>query len=394
MSVLVLLLIPFMITGIIGMVFAPSSRGNQLPKVKVLMVDNDKSFGSKFLIGSFDSKELKDMFQVTIVDEPEGRRLIGKGKASALVIIPEKFTENTLDGLRSKFLVIKNPSQQFLPTIVEEFMATFGVLISGMVQVFGPELKVVKSMFDMDLENIPAAGMTDIFTAAQKKIISLKQYLSPLLLSLKNETTKEGKEEKEPAINIFGFVLPGMAVMFLLFIIEIFMRDILSEREDGKLQRIMFSPITTTELILARIFSGWLLGVMVAMLMLAGGALIFGISWGNYLYLFLISAVTCFWIASFFALLNAFFKNKNQAGALTSPIILVFSAFGGSMIRIEQLPASMRWVSDLTLNQWFIKGVFMAKDNIFPALPAVILLGTGLIMFLLSTHFLKKRITI
>ena len=394
MSVLVLFLIPFLMTSIIGMVFAPSSEGNQLPKINVLLADNDKNIASKFLIGAFDSKELKEMFQVTIVDEKEGRRLIGKGKASALVIIPGKFSENTLAGLQSRFLVIKNPGQQFLPTIVEEFMVTFGVLISGAVQVFGPELKIAKSLFEMDLESIPAAGMTAILTTAKDKILSLKQYISPLLLQLKNQTTNDGKKKKQPVINIFGFILPGMAVMFLLFIIEIFMREILTEREDGKLQRIMFSPISTVELILARIFSGWFMGMMVALLMFVFGSLIFNISWGNYLYLFLVTTVTSFWIAGFFALLNSFFKNKNQAGALTSPIILAFSAFGGSMMPIDQLPAGVRWIADLTLNQWFIKGVLQAKENIFPALPIVIVLSTGLIMFFLSTHFLKKRITI
>lgn len=188
--------------------------------------------------------------------------------------------------------------------------------------------------------------------------------------------------------------MPGMAVMFLLFIIEIFMRDILTDREKGILQRIMFSPIRTMDFILARILSGWFMGLLVGMVMMALGTLLFSINWGNYLYLLVFIAITSFWIAAFFALLNAFFKNKNQASALTSPIILIFSAFGGSMFPVNQLPQGVRWVSDLTFNQWFIKGMQQVGANTFPIVPASILLLTGLILFLAATQYLKKRITV
>ncbi len=96
------------------------------------------------------------------------------------------------------------------------------------------------------------------------------------------------------------------------------------------------------------------MGVLVCLLAMATGTLVFGIDWGNPLLLLLLVAVSCFWCAAFFGMLNAFFKNKNQAGAFSSPIILVFAAFGGSMLPLEQIPAGMRWLSSFTVNRWFI----------------------------------------
>jgi len=156
----------------------------------------------------------------------------------------------------------------------------------------------------------------------------------------------------------------------------------------------MFSPIRTREFIFARIISGWMMGILVYLVIVLLGVLLFNISWGNYLYLFVFVAVTCFWIAGFFALLNAFFKNKNQAGALTSPIILVFSAFGGSIIPVNQLPGAFHWVSDFTLNRWFIKGVEQIGSGSFPTLPFGVVFLSGMILFLLAEKFLKKRIIV
>lgn len=397
LTILVMLLIPIIMTGIIGMIFAPSDEGGQLPSIKVLLTDNDKALASKLLVGAFDSEQIKDLFQLTMVDETEGRRLIGKGKASALVIIPEKFTARLIKAEHVDIEVIKNPSEQFLPEIVEEFMRTIAVVSSGLVQVFEAEIRAIDAMTGLNLETVSVAQMTPFMETTRTKIIALNKFLDPLLLKLKQDVnSKNSTQEKktEPVVDVFGALLPGMAVMFIMFIIEMFMRDILTEREDGKFQRIMFSPIRGMEFILGRIISGWVMGIAVCFIMIFLGVLIFSIPWGNYFYLFLLVTVTSFWIACFFALLNSFFKNRNQAGTLVAPIILVFSAFGGSILPVSQLPGSMRWVADLTLNQWFIKGVQLVNENQFPTVPMIVLLGTGLLLFVAGTFFLRRRITV
>jgi ABC-2 type transport system permease protein len=391
-AVLILLAVPIMMTGIIGAIFAPSQGENKLPAIKVLVVDKDKNIASKIFLGALDSKEMKNMLQVTMVDETEGKWLISKGKASALLIIPEKFSERLIKAEKSEFQLIKNPSEQFLPAVVEELLRTFAVVISGFVQVFQPELATVDSMIDTPIEQLSIPDLTPLMERSKDKITSLKTYLSPLLLQLKKEVTD--KEEQKPAVNIFSFILPGMSIMFLLFIIEIFTRDILNEREDGKLQRMMFAPLKTMDFILARIISAWMMGIAVYAVIVVIGLLLFDISWGNYLYLFIFTTVTCLWIAAFFSLLNAFFKNRNQAGALVAPIILVFSVFGGSVIQVANMPRGLRWISSFTLNHWFIKGVEKIGTGLFPLGPFAGLLLTAVLLFLAAAASLKRRITI
>ena len=394
LTIVILLFIPMMMTGIMGAIFAPRADQSQLPKIKVLVVDKDKNIASKLLLGAFDTEQLKEMFEITLVDEARGKKLISRSKASALVIIPVKLTDRLIKAEKSRFIVIKNPSEQFLPDVVEEFMNTYAVIISGIVQVFEPELRGIELLLEIPIEKVSITAMTPFLEAGRKKIESLVKYLDPLLVQLKEEVTGKEKKKTVPGFNIFFLFLPGMSVMFLLFIIEIFIRDILTEREDGKLQRIMFAPIRASELISARIFSGWIMGILVYFLIVVLGMLLFNVSWGNWGYLFLLIAVTCFWIAAFFALSNAFYKNRNQAGALTAPIILVFSVFGGSILPVDQLPKSINWIADFTLNHWFIQGTLQIRDGVFPTLSFGILLPTGVILFLLASFFLKKRITV
>lgn len=393
-SILVLLIIPFVLTTLIGSIFGQNDEENKLPSIKVLLADNDKNLISKFLTGSFDTSQMKDMFQVTIVEEPAGQKLISKGKASALVIIPKNFTEDILSVKKTQIRVIKNPSEQFLPNIVEEYLNTVAVLLSGAVQVFEPEVKEIKALMDTPFEKIPMAGASPFMEKIQEKFKILQKYLSPLLLELQQETIGKKEAKKKPSFNIFSAILPMISIMFLMFIIEVFMREILTEREDGKLKRIMFAPVRPMDYIVARIISGWIFGIMVYAIVVVAGILFFKIKWGNYFYLAILVAVTCFWIASLFALMYAFFKNKNQAGAFISPIILAFSVFGGSMMPIEQMPHAFKYIANFTLNYWFIQGTGHIGRYVFPSTAVLSMAVTGIILFSAAAHALNKRITV
>jgi ABC-2 type transport system permease protein len=390
-----LLIIPLAMTALIGMIFNPGSGSEtKLPAIKLLLVDKDKGLASKFLIGVFDQKEIKDMFQVTLIEEAAGEKLMKKGKASAMLVIPKNFSNDLAERKACTLEVVKNPSEEFLPGVAEEFARTMAVGFSAIAQVFADELKVIQGASKLELEAITVAQMTPFLEMARGKIIALKSYLSPLILQMKASTTeKPGKSTKPAGFNIFAYIMPGMLIMFLLFIIEAFMREIQNERADGKIRRMMFSSLTTRELVTARLFSGWLMGILVCILAMAVGTLIFRIDWGNPLLLLLLIMVSCFWCAAFFGMLNAFFKNKNQAGAFSSPIIMVFAAFGGSMLSLEQIPPSMRWISKFTVNNWFITGCQQIMDGKIPSGPFTVLAVSGLIFASIAMVALQRRLS-
>jgi ABC-2 type transport system permease protein len=395
MATILFLVIPLAMTALIGMIFDPGS-GNEtkLPAIKLLLVDKDKGLASKFLIGAFDQQEIKEMFEVTLTDGAAGEKLMQKGKASAMLVIPEHFSDDLADQKPTALEVVKNPSEEFLPGVAEEFARTMAVGFSAIAQVFADELKVIKSASKLDLKDISIAQMTPFLEMARVKIIALNSYLSPLLLQMKASTvTKPGETAAAKGFNIFAYIMPGMLIMFLLFIVEAFMREIQNERADGKIRRMMFSPLSTRELVTARLFSGWLMGVLVCSLAMAVGTLIFRIDWGNPLLVLLLVMVSCFWCAAFFGMLNAFFRNKNQAGAFASPIILVSAAFGGSMLPLEQIPQGMRWLAQFTVNNWFIMGCREIVAGGVPYRSFIVLAVSGLAFAAVAMVALQRRLS-
>jgi ABC-type multidrug transport system permease subunit len=394
MATILFLVIPLAMTALIGAIFDPGEdHRTQLPPIKLLLVDHDKGLAAKFLLGAFDQQEIKDMFEVTLTDGEAGEKLMQKGKASALLLIPEHFSDDLAAQKPCALEVVKNPAEEFLPGVAEEFAATMAVGFSAIAQVFADELKVIQSVGRLSLESVSIADLTPFLERARVKIIALRSYLSPMLLTVRSETLKKpGRQDQPLGFNIFSYIFPGMLIMFLLFIIEPALREIQNERADGKTRRMMFSPLSGLELAAARIFSGWLLGMLVCLLSMAVGSLLFHIDWGNLLLQLPLVAVSCFWCSAFFAMLNAFFRSRNQAGAFASPIILVFSAFGGSMLPLEQLPGGMRWIGKLTVNNWFITGCTRIMDGKSPLLAIAVLAASGLTFAVVAMIALPRRL--
>jgi ABC-type multidrug transport system permease subunit len=290
---------------------------------------------------------------------------------------------------------VKNPAEQFLPDVVEEFMNTTAVMLSGAVQAFEPEARGLRAMLGGPIDALPWEMLGPELGKAQKKITAASKYLNPLLLSLKEEKTKAlGAKATVTRSDIFSIILPGMAIMFLLFIVQTVMRDMISEREDGKLRRMLTTPLRSGELIGARIAGGWLAGVVVLLVMVAFGTLVYRVHWGPFGWFLLLGVVASFWTAAFFALMHALVKNRNQAGALSAPIILAFGLFGGSMMSPDVMPKAFRTIGIATPNRWFVDGATMVRDGRFPALPLLVLAVSGLVLLLLAIPALRRRSTV
>jgi len=395
LAIIIYILIPIAMTGLIGLIFTPEKTGGELPPIPVVLVDHDKNLASRLLMGAFDADQMKKMFQVTAADEAEGRRRMAKGKASAMVVIPERFTLDFLELKPVALEVVKNPAQQFLPDVVEEFMATMAVMLSAAVQAFEPEARGIRALLGAPVEAVPWETLGPEFGKAQRKVVAARAYLNPLLLRLAEEKTKAaGAKTSLSRSDIFSIILPGMAIMFLLFIVQTVMRDMIAEREDGKLRRMLTTPLRPGELIGARLLGGWLMGVVILLIMAGFGTLVFRVRWGPFGYFLLLGAVATFWTAAFFALMNALIRNRNQAGSLSAPIILAFSIFGGSMLNPEAMPQAFRTVGVLTPNRWFIDGAALVRDGRFPAFPLLVLAASGLVLLALAVPALRRRATV
>ena len=144
------------------------------------------------------------MLQVTVTDEGEGRRRMAAGQASAMVVIPKGFALDLLENKPVTLEVVKNPSEQFLPDVVEELMNTMAVMLSGAVQAFADEARGIRSMLDTPLEGL-LGGAGAGARQGPEKVIAAEKYLNPLIVRLKEEEARaDGAAPGSPGRISFG----------------------------------------------------------------------------------------------------------------------------------------------------------------------------------------------
>ena len=389
-GIVILLAIPIFMTALFGVVFGGGADENI--KIKLLIEDRDNSFFSQLLLKTFEVPDIKKFIEIKPVKKGYGDEKIRREEASALLIIPEHFTRNFIDQNNNELILIKNPSEQFFPPVIEDLSGIMAKLLSAVSQIFHQEIFELSKLIEKKSGIVERLQFENIFKGSYDKVQKVAKFISPVIISFKSVNISK-KKKKGGGLNIFALLLPPISIMFLMFIIEIFLRDILKEKEDGTLRRILYSPVKPSVYVISKIISGWIMGILMFIIMVLFGVIFFGIFWGNYLFLSVIVVVTAFSIAAFFAFLNSIFKDKNQASSVSAPIILVMSAVGGSMIPFDMLPAIVRKFSFLSINYWFMDGTNKILRSEFPINNIVILGIIGVILFLISYRLLIRRIS-
>ena len=196
-------------------------------------------------------------------------------------------------------------------------------------------------------------------------------------------------------IEIFRYVFPGMMLMWIFFIAQNAMSDILNEKGQKTLYRLLGSTASVTQVLLSKVLHCFLLCLISEFLLIAATWAIYHISWGNPLTLLLILALANLAFTGIVAVVYALAKNKVQADAIAVVIIMFSTFLGGGMMPFEQMPGFMQSIGSFTVSRWANVGlhIVMYSNPLIELLkPSLVLLTIGLLSTLVGIVCFKKRI--
>jgi ABC-2 type transport system permease protein len=354
---LINLALPLCITALIGLVFGPSTKGGGLGQIKLAVVDEDDSVLSSFLRGAMDQSDFKKHLEARFLEREPALKEINANKISAVLIIPKGFTRNYLTGDRPvAFELIKNPAQSFYPAIVEELLQ---VAVAGLNAVAHnlrsdlPELKeIIEKEGPPNLKRI--AGL---LVRVGDKFEHAGQYLFPPLVGYEATTQKKARKEG-PGLNIFAFLLPGMAAMFLMFLADHAIRDLYREVAARTLDRFRTLHDRLLPFVISKVVLAMAVVALGSIVMFGGGVLMFGIRWEHPMAMIAVILAFGLFASGFMAFIAALARTERRASAVNSVIVMCLSFVGGSFFPARQLPPLFRdHLSPLMPNYWFIEAL-------------------------------------
>jgi len=147
-----------------------------------------------------------------------------------------------------------------------------------------------------------------------------------------------------------------MLIMGMLFVSEICWRDLLMERDQGTLDRMLGNGVSVASVLLSKALSGILFCFVSFAILIVAGRWIFGIHWGGFWAVSILLAGLCYACMGLLAGVYGFVRTQQQGGAISAVIIMMMSLLGGSLFPISGLPQIVRVIGRFTVNYWGVEG--------------------------------------
>jgi ABC-type multidrug transport system permease subunit len=358
------LLIPLCITALIGFAFGGKSDNGALGRIRFALVDDDQTVLSDFLRGTASRREGGKYLEPVLLERTEALRQINDNEISAVLIIPTNFTRNYLSGREHVSLeLIKNPAQSVHPAVLEEMLAAVVTALNALSRNFQSEFPDWQKVIDGDGDYREIAALIQ---HGGDKLEKVRKFINPPLVSYEKQSrtdgsmdkgaamTKSGAAKSNPTSEIFGYLLVGMAGMFLLFLASNAMTDLHRELRQRTLARFHTLHERLSIFIASKVLFTVVVLLLSSAILLGGGGAIFGIRWQHPLALgLMVVGYACF-AAGLMAVLVAWIRDERKAAALNTVVGMGLGLAGGCMFPPQQLPSFLReYITPLLPTYWF-----------------------------------------
>jgi len=349
-------------------------------RVRLDVVDQDQSDYSAQLIASlqadaeaseaielcvYGSADLPDTCGLTAEDEfaDIGEDRVGSGETAAAVVIPAGFGEALANGQPTEVLYQSN-EQLNAPTITRTAVQTA-------LNELGASLTIAAIGTETSAEYFAPYPDDAAQQAAHLDLRSRAQTaLQTSYISL--NTVSTGKEIT-PGFGANQSV-PGMASMYVLFSLLSLAAVLVTERQQGTLQRLFTVPTTRLNIVLGKIFGAYLFGIIQFTIFVVMGTFL-GTEWGsNYPAIALLVLAYCLAGTALGFVLATLVKTPDQAGGMVTLIGLTLAPLGGAWWPLEIVPPTMRTIGHLSPIAWVMDGfrdVIYYEGGVIDVLPEV-----------------------
>lgn len=379
-SVILTFLLPLILISLFAFAYGGIGGYNgRSEPVKLLVADLDKTNSSKEVVNKIDS--LKDL-KIIPSESLRSKDLVIKGEYAASLIIYKGFQDSLDAGNTMPIELMYDRSREMEIGIIQQNLISTLMSSTGKIIV----KKSIENYLQDQFPEIDKITRNNILQTALKndnKKISVKW---TSIVGEKNDTK-------------LGLIqaVAGTAILMLLFSVASVGTSILEEKENGTINRLLYSPLKGSAILYGKMLFAFFISILQLTSMFLFAGLIFKMDLGvNVPALCLMIIATAFAVSSLGIFLAAIAKTRQQAQNLSTIIILIMSAIGGSMIPLFIMPSILQKIALLSVNYWGIQGfydIFWRSLPLGEILPKIfILMCIGIFMTLASIQLFKKKI--
>lgn len=360
LALIVWLSFPVIFAGMIALSFGGSG---EIPKVRLLVVNEDDGLLASALTSLFTSKQAASAFDARIVGAAAGLEAMAAGKASALLTIPKGFSKDVLDGKPVTLRLLRNPAEGILPEIAEQSVGAIADLLDGARRVLDRPIEDLRPLFDGAGRAPTDADVVAVSLAVKRAIERASPLVFPPAIRLETDLFSGAAAKSAGTTGaIFLLVLPGVAVYALFLVGDQGMRDVMTERTLGTLRRQLAGPMTAGTLVVAKALYTATLSLLALAVLAAVGAVALRRAVDPPAFV-LLSLALVLAVTGVTSLIYGLARTEREASTLGNMLFIAMGFLGGGFVRVESLPAGLRGIAPLTPLYWGTQGYRAILEN-------------------------------
>lgn len=403
-GLLVLLVMPMALVLIVSLVQDNVMQATGEAPIRVLFVDNDRSF-----IGESIAKQLKSGGGLDLTTQIKGeplteeaaKRAVLKGEFQFSIIIPAgtgaAFKEKIRKRAKSTIVINGKAAPQtkklagteqagitvyFDPAVQGAFRTA---VVNALQRVvlgieFQEQAAALSESFPVELKKSMAEIMKPLMGGSSTPLptpdLRFKMDTAPVL-KLTEESPINGHLHKRPTAAQQN--VPAWALFGMFFIVVPLSGSLIRERQTGSLKRLMTMPVSPLAILTGKICAYLLICLVQFALMLAAGAYLLpllgtaGLKMGPEVVTIIPVVVAASLAATGYGLMvGSMAKTYEQASMFGAVSIVIAAALGGIMMPVYVMPRTMQNVSAFSPLAWGLNAfqdIFVRGGNLHTVLP-------------------------
>jgi ABC-2 type transport system permease protein len=362
--------------------------GEEVINLPMILVDLDPGRYSDDIVDILEDIDELDLTEMSSFEQATA--LVGEGSMLAAVYIPADFTQRVEDYEQAVITVVIDPAQaqysSMITTIMEE--VTEPVVIQG-------EMRHGTRAVMADVGLLDSDNPDEVAAADAQNEGSISKQMEEIRNNPKVEVRKEHYEKAtvyDPP-NVFSAFIPSFTVLFAFFVVPILSVELIREREEGTLRRLVSAPIGRGSIVVGKILAFLLVVILQVAIVFGVANLAFGMPLGDSpLGLLLVTLALGFTATALGLMLAGLAKSRSQANSLGLMVVFGVGVLGGCFpfgtVLLSRTEGFLGMLSKLTPQAHALEGfriILVEGGGVVDVLPQVgVLLAMGIVFFLIA----------
>lgn len=377
----VLFLGPLFLLALVGYLLAPLfMEDSQFEKIDIALVNLDQSRETNIMLRQFiNNDEIQKAMNIIEVSHEEADQRLLDNKVTAVIIIPDGFSRDLMQGINTPVTVIANPNRPLQAAIVKQLMQ------SGVNMVNAAQSGINTVYVYMEKANV---GRKDLHRIFQETVIQFTIH-----------TLNRQEIWEYQTVSAYGelskkqYYLINLGLIFVFFMGLFGIR--ISSSESSLLEKRLRSfGIGSLQVVIVRWLSLATFLIIPYCLYFTIVAMMMSDSFqGKIGFVVLISILTLLTISALFLTISSCLRNIATVNIISFVVIIGMPVVGGNIIPLSYLPHWVENLQILSLNYWLSQGMFISFFNGDQSMfwSNIFILSFIIIFLLTIALFIEKR---